>query len=463
MGANFLYFDTLCRDALENVVRFASRSPIATNWSTHIDVRRIIPLYSVQGELSSYLRSRFHKLWISRWKSDFHEQPTQHKDMLRTNVLKTAYDLVLQSGESFHTLIVESSYFNEPINSNMFKTFSERCPHISTLRTYRAGGWIEEFGEGLESLKIGYKQDFLEIPRYCAQLRELTLDFSIKRSDIEGTDLWMNLGNSLEKLSVIFIYECGNEIRNIAKYCRKLTELFIRGKGSNVALLECLVTYGSQLENTCISDMEEDELNHLIEACPNAKFDLTVFKRRLLISSLNILGCQLEKVRFRCYPECRPELEKVAVCWDNLQELKIMGDVELEDTSAVMATSKPVLRLLEFEVEKYTTQQQFQQVMDIVARSTGALEKISLWCSNPPRKAFDNLIKSNPSLCTVSLNFVSYISDDHVNNLIEKFLQIPALHEIELGYADKTYSTLELSEQVVDKLERRGVHFQTIF
>lgn len=64
-NAPAFFLDSFPKEVLDNVLRFFSRLPEASDWVPHIPVEAVIELYGVTGELGKFMQPRFNTLCIS--------------------------------------------------------------------------------------------------------------------------------------------------------------------------------------------------------------------------------------------------------------------------------------------------------------------------------------------------------------------------------------------------------------
>jgi len=79
-------------------------------------------------------------------------------------------------------------------------------------------------------------------------------------------------------------------------------------------------------------------------------------------------------------------------------------------------------------------------MVSLLARGTGALEKIYLSCRAPPLGSFNELVNRNKSLRCVEIG-LSKLEDKtkHAIDVIKTFLKSPALQKLEIRNLDDQY------------------------
>lgn len=63
---------------------------------------------------------------------------------------------------------------------------------------------------------------------YCTGIRELTLGYA---PAIEGSNLWENIGNTLEKLQLTLTGTVQGVLPKIQKYCQRLKDVDVTASG----------------------------------------------------------------------------------------------------------------------------------------------------------------------------------------------------------------------------------------
>lgn len=95
--------------------------------------------------------------------------------------------------------------------------------------------------------------------------------------------------------------------------------------GFNPLYSHLLSSYGHQLEYASVRDMSQIELKTVVEACPNAQFELAV-DRSSLLPALNIIGRQLDRAfLYRSGGGCvQEELGRAWKRCSNLKEILVL-------------------------------------------------------------------------------------------------------------------------------------------
>lgn len=173
------------------------------------------------------------------------------------------------------------------------------------------------------------------------------------------------------------------------------------------ALADCISSYGSQLEHALISDMPEDCLARIAGACTDATFHLRVHEPQSFVSSLKVLGAQLETAYISIpIAMMRRELIgtwdnntdnntdiDICVAWnlcENLRSVHFYENTGIHEIKYLMAVPKSLLKVFYISLAKGN--RDLKEIMDTIAGGTGGLESLELRCSGPPRGAFDKLV-----------------------------------------------------------------------
>lgn len=157
---------------------------------------------------------------------------------------------------------------------------------------------------------------------HCCNIRHLDI-WEVESGDLEGLNLWENVGCSLEILRLRIESGGIEELRMINKYCRKLQSIKILSRNlDSAALSRCLASYKGQLEYIRIGDgMVDSDLESVVKSCSNAKFDLfcpvtDCFK------NFRIIGKKLEKVMFDNCLESIDNLPDFKEIWDSCPNIR---------------------------------------------------------------------------------------------------------------------------------------------
>lgn len=148
---------------------------------------------------------------------------------------------------------------------NKLRELSTKCRKLESFSFDGCGPvpWMRRFGNRMKSLAVHSmvrREYMLAAASYSTNLRELSLD-SVPSSCINGSNMWKNIGNTLERLRVHFFglphFLADGEVRKIQKHCRQLKDIDIRlpwvPRSSGPGLASCLASYGGQLVEKCVN------------------------------------------------------------------------------------------------------------------------------------------------------------------------------------------------------------------
>ena len=177
--------------------------------------------------------------------------------------------------------------------------FLRKCSNATDLDIYSDSTqiWLEKLRPRHERLKMPISSPSIcqSISSFCTQLRGLHIGAAYNFA-VGLSDLWENVGGTLEKFSATFMFCTSAEIRRIQEHCRKIRLLHIPEEVRvNPDLAECIVSYGEQLEYAFLAHMNQSQLEAIVTACPNAKFQMSM-EESCHDNSLKRGGSRLESV-----------------------------------------------------------------------------------------------------------------------------------------------------------------------
>lgn len=392
-----LYFDTLSKDENENVVRFITPKPFAKDWRKHAHLNALVPFFTVIGHFGAIASAVIDRVRISdvvdchgtandsiSTARDSVSTMIRPRDMVRAHKLDIVHEFIKNGGGSCVQTI--SITEDRKVGRNprfILEDFARMCPNITSMNITSDGGdWLEIFGHKLTSLSLGYYAPMHTLSDKCNSLKELTL---YGDASYGNHICWKKLGATLEVISASLPkWRNRWDICEIGQYCRKLRRIQLDVIEEDTAeLAEILPTYKKQLEYAVVSGMNENQLVSIARSCPNAKFGLNVYSYPQLLSSLKVLGDQLEVINVDAQNSVQPS--ELCTAWNSCGALKHIQYTtpELSHIYNLFAKPKPCLRSIVIDL---SDDPYIQNTIDMIADQTGYLEKIVLnWrTSNPP-------------------------------------------------------------------------------
>lgn len=450
---NNTYFDQLPMDAVLNVVRFLSRTPRLPDWKSRLEVSTVLLLNGLEGQISSAPANLHETLCIHKFRSnDVHNYG--RKNMIITDSFQSFKELVPLTGTQYSSLDIRTDFEDGP---NLAKFVTEHCTNIERLAFFRSNPscWLESFGEKIRYIRLYEHVPLLDVQVNCPFLRELQIDALNSEKTTEGK-LWETIGDTLEFLRIREL-KYGNEtIMRIEKYCRKLTSVHIeKMEDCETIYLECLRSFGSQLEFASIPDISKVDLKDTVKSCAKARFKL--FPCHVdLGRTLNVLGDQLEDVMCLNYDRLLSDSEIEWAPSRNLLwvQLKLCNEKHIR---AFLESPKRLLRDFDlFLANDHYKRTNLEDIMDLIADNTGALEKFTLTTELPQAlhsSAFASLIKRNVLLSQVRIltrgpkpRVLLRDRMAEITVILESFLKIPNLDQLILN--DREHGGVERSEQI---------------
>lgn len=421
-----LYFDLLPIDTICNLTRFLSSEPNGRNWPQGISSKQISSLYAINGEYGRFVFSRFDAIYLSRDASIFHVE--ESGVILESNRL--AYTVLTTAGESFKTIHWDDTGTLD--NSNLEDDIIEMstlCPNLESFSFgySNAEPWLLVFGERIKTLSFyyGVPPRIIEaVSSHCTNIRQLTLK-EAWASYLNWSNLWEQVGNTLEKLELELLDEGEGELQKIENFCRKLEHVDIRsGTHSPVhGLGRCLASYGRQLEYTTISAMEYEELKIVVEQCTNARFDIEIDDYNYF-DSLRLIGNQLEKVSIVSDFDGYIERNDGTSAWDmcsNVQEISLDDPTKIPEVEAIFNSPKLFLRAVSFDFDESTDLKKLMSVFE--AGGIKTLESVEFVMLLPPPETFNKLVQMNQSLHKAEI-YIKDAEDEEEDVLIERAIEI---------------------------------------
>jgi len=159
-----LYFDLQPENALDNIVRFRSRSPWAINWPNHTLLEDILDLFGVAGELGRFLLGRFTGVYVISDLPHWIEMYFDNIGVKNDEAIICRPEFLwyfIKSGRvipSFKSILVGGKYrlHSSQMKDCDFDSLSKQWPNIRRLifLDQSVGNWFETFGKDLESLCV---------------------------------------------------------------------------------------------------------------------------------------------------------------------------------------------------------------------------------------------------------------------------------------------------------------------
>lgn len=172
-----------------------------------------------------------------------------------------------RGGKSLQTFPMGRGMYQGERDGEELDEFLKNCPNVKSLSINSTpfSAW-KKFGMQIEArdVMIAHGSDF---PLHFA-VRKLTV-FTSPHS-------WERIGNSLEKLVVLFEFSVKDEVDKIKLHCPKLTSVSLEGskEEDKDAIAALLASYGDKLEYAYLCEMHEGQLMDVVRACPKARVRL---------------------------------------------------------------------------------------------------------------------------------------------------------------------------------------------
>ncbi len=466
------YLDRLPDNVLENIMRLMSASPRASAWAEQLADSDLCTLFSLGGEMERVARECFRSLSIDNaqsicsgpvckwWKPDTYRVAISSTKISNAKLMNLA-------SPSYTALEIQnhvSNLFERPVDLD---EFLRKCPNVKDLEICSDSTriWIQKLGPRLERLEIlsPTRSVSLAISSYCTQLRELHIGETDK-SDVGRTDLWKKVGGTLEKLGVTFTFSAFKEIRKIQQHCRKIRWLHIPVEERvNLALAECIVSYGEQLEYAFLANMNQSQLEAIVTACPNAVFHVYMNGRSHGYSLQLVGSCLQRAVLFRCTVNDFCRLTKGWNACPNIEKAALFKEVSLSYVRAMFTKPKPVLLELEIFIGFGEEMSTVRKIVDCIAEGTGALRHLNLTIGGLADGLFDKLVARNQSLQEFICRADVYEDDGKcdVVKMVEGILKLPKLNGCWIS-ANNIVGTLDGTRKKMKEVVRPHRHRQLV-
>ena len=435
------YLDLLPDSVLDNIVRWVSNSPRSVAWSEHLKVPDIVSLFSAGGDIERVVRQRFTSLSFDTNSLFMFENEFATSDpfglYLGDKKLSTS-ELLNLASPTYTALRVRdpiSKYLKLPAKLD---EFLEKCANVKALNVSSSSSrmWVERLGPRLEKLDIINPSLSVccTIQSRCMQLRELRIKKASRKS-LGRSQLWEKIGGTLEKLWISFLFLGTKEIQKIQQHCRKIRWLYIPNDFPvNEALTECIVSYGKQLEHAFLPDMNKEQLQSVVKACPNALFNMRLEEMSHYVS-LKQVGKQLQEVVL--FRDGIGNVDRLFKAWNACPNLKSItfadSYLSLKYTKAMFYKPKPLLTKLDLVIadDLKIEVEELQEIIDCVAKGTGALRTLSLDMPWLYVGLLDNLLTRNQSLEYVSCEADEFRGDHSLmSEIVKTILDVPNLNEL---------------------------------
>jgi len=158
-----LFFDSLPKEILDNVLRYFSRIPNAKKWESHIDVRNLVEACGVGGGFGTLLKSRFHTLLVSCTKNYFETMDSGWSELsepyLWTQDIAVARAFVVAGGgEALRSIVISRHmYYRERDGQNVVDDFAKYCPNVTSMKIAEEVTWFGRTSYGiLKSNLVGF-------------------------------------------------------------------------------------------------------------------------------------------------------------------------------------------------------------------------------------------------------------------------------------------------------------------
>ncbi len=337
------YFDRLSEDCLRNVLRHLSTRPRHRYWTAYIAATDSLIVLRSGGTLEHQLRQEICAAGL------------QSASRSRTGVVsdrafavhtdddtgeRLFEDISAETGPGFQRLSV---FFTQSLRSAA--RFRANCANLRSLRLHHVSGDVKlapilEWCSGkLRSLdiegKVLTRGDVAAVARHCLGMEKFRLAY--EKTETTGTEmkrLWETLGGTLNH----FIFRVpvpvgGNEvvkntssswIDDIPSHCSSVTKVdLIAIRNFRRDLASMLRRFGEKLEEVRFMGKDDcftsDELQGILNACPNAVFDAHV--NTATSNTLRVLGNRIRSLSFSGVMV--DGLENAHVSLDSLRELSI--------------------------------------------------------------------------------------------------------------------------------------------
>jgi len=414
---------------MENIVRYLSDSPRAENWSVHLEVDYIFELYSVQGQLSAFLHSRFTRLYLHTGTLIDVNDLVLGKELVISCRIESVLDWPQHLGQHFHTIIIGSSFYFSKQVYQQAGFLSNRCPNITSLymRCDGAHGriWVRAFGANVTKIHVETGHRLREIAEFCPKLLEITL---AKPSwcDHESEAFWRKVGKTVEKISTVFMTGGSKEIDLIETHCRKIkhANFTMINCGLNERISKCLASFGGQLEQATVQFMSKEQLERVRAACPNARLNLIISAPDQYIED-----DQLGEVEVRFKASSSNTTADWREC-TKIEKVQFTGEVSTADVRAVFKKKKPQLKYIAFTVGRDS--EDLEEIISLIAHGTGRLETLHVIGPKPRHGIFDELVEKNKHLSWVRFYSYEHLAVRGTVDILKSFLKSPSLARMEL-------------------------------
>lgn len=207
------YFDTV-PDVLENTVRYLSTKPDAMDWPKFLDARAMSVFYEVDGALGDFMRSRFDSVRVAK---SIDNEDEAFGNAINIQNQAVAFSILVERSHNFKEICLGHGFQGHFHLHHVLGVISEKCPNIESFKLpAKAIAPWKSFGYRVKKLEMYCEKKFSTassnskkivkaISTNCSNVRHLILK-DIAASHVQGTDLWNNMSNTLEILSVEFSY-----------------------------------------------------------------------------------------------------------------------------------------------------------------------------------------------------------------------------------------------------------------
>lgn len=157
---------------------------------------------------------------------------------------------------------------------------------------------------------------------------------------------------------------------------------------------------------------------------PNARFQLIISTPRQYFDDGKVDSFE---VRFKA------SSSNTTADWSRctkIETVKFSGEVSSADLRAFFGTKKPHLRIIYFRTGTDTEDR--DEIIKLIADGTGALERLKMGSRIPSVGVLDELVRNNQQLASVGFYSFDPLPVDEIVDILESFLQSPALEHMQL-------------------------------
>lgn len=471
-----MYFDSLPIEALEIVIRYTSESPMQTDWKRLISEDSVHELCRIGGSFSDAFRSITENISIC----DALDATPDRRDMLNQVTLgRTRWNsdkmkrTVLNLSRSLRWLTISSIYVQRMKEERWLLEFEFKSVSLKNLRLCITNGYefvldnplsklIRFYGRHLDSIEIicsglDIRKDKLislwsAVGSYCGALRSLSL-IGFRLDPSTTAAMWRGIGRTLHSLYINLCRDGGADgsivIQQIQKHCRSLRRVFLfKWERTPIEVGGFFSSYGSQLQEVNVAQMNSEECQMVLRHCPNANLHVSINSFERDISLLHHGGQQV----FSLCVEPRGEItyhDLLVNAPDSLREVMTCSRicimylrVKREPLMASAFLAHPLDCLRSLSISYYSVGS--DDLIEPISNATSVLERLNVQIEGAPFfeiSSIKRLIERNRGLADVEWHFSGQIVKDHTSTFMCEFYsdllhacaEAPALEQLTLS------------------------------